>query len=315
MKKVLFMLLVGALLATPMFADARPATPECSEGTHYVGKYKCVDRQATDECLKWGECSVWSTPECNSWSETECNGWDEPQCSEYGQAECTQTDWVCTNQKWWGCANWDKQCVAWSEKPCLDWTKPACNSWTEAQCLEYGESTCEQYECTKYKKECAEKAWVGECVADDVPEPEEPEEPTCEDGYTMRNGTCSADAVGGSWVTRLPKVSSKAFVQDSCVNFLASNRSIGGILVGTESSQFPLDTYRKPYIDPIGWPVCSTELLGYEQRFENQEPAVFHSICPDLDGCFYVRPYMSSYFNGQPDYGNIYGDEQYVCFN
>jgi len=133
----------------------------------------------------------------------------------------------------------------------------------------------------------------------------------CKDGEDKTDNGCVQHITGGSWVTRLPKVSSDVQVNNGCVSFLTTHNSIGGILMGKTSSQFPLDTYRKPYIDPIGWPICSTDMLGYEIRYEDTVPAVYHTICPREKGDYYVRPYMDKYF-GEWGYGKLYGDEKLI---
>lgn len=211
------------------------------------------------------------------------------------------------------------------ETYCSEWSTPVCVSshreWSWSQwrfitvCDAYSESI------------CLHNVEVYGCVADPVIEPycgdgicnngetydicSSDCELVCNEGEDKTENGCVQHVTGGSWITRLPGVSSKVTTADGCVGFLTTHNSVGGLLMGKKSSLFPLDTYRKPYIDPIGWPVCSTDMLGYELRYEDGGNAVYHTICPKEKGDWYVRPYTDKYY-GEWGYGRLYGDEQLI---
>ena len=98
------------------------------------------------------------------------------------------------------------------------------------------------------------------------------------------------------------------------MNFLTTHFSQGGILVSTTSQDFPLDTYRKPYVDPIGYPKTLLENFGYESKYIENGKSVYHSICmPELPaGTYYMRPFMIDYFGGMGSYGRLFNDEQKI---
>jgi hypothetical protein len=198
------------------------------------------------------------------------------------------------------------ECISWSESTCLSYTSVCSPSWAWWNC----HNVCNSWStptCTAYEEITTEGSWVGNCVDNEeeiIDEEDDEEIPAVEESN-------ASHSVGGSWVTRLPKVVDTLYVYNGCVHFLTTHNSIGGILLGRVSSQFPLDTYRKPYQDPIGWPVCSTEMLGYDYRFEEVGMSVYHTICPTVKGTWFARPYMDNYY-GDNGYGKLYGDEAQI---
>lgn len=195
------------------------------------------------------------------------------------------------------------------ETYCSEWSTPVCVSshrewsWSQWRFI----TVCDAYS----EPICLHTVETYGCVDNPVVEPEPEPELVCSEGQDKVDGKCVQHVTGGSWITRLPGVSSKVTTADGCVGFLTTHNSVGGLLMGKKSSLFPLDTYRKPYIDPIGWPVCSTDMLGYELRYEDGGNAVYHTICPKEKGDWYVRPYTDKYY-GEWGYGRLYGDEQLI---
>ena len=197
------------------------------------------------------------------------------ECSEWSTPECTHYTW-----KW-------------------DWSKfklvKECDSWSESVCLN--------------------EVDTGTCV-DDTEEPEDPiDEPEPEDPIDEPEVEEEVAQGGFSWINFLPRVNDRLYQNGNCLGFLTTHQSKGFILVSDNSVVFPLNTYSMCYYDPIAYPMCNEQKVGYQDIYWQEEPTVYHEIClDDLRGDYYVRPGMDDYFGGQPGYGKVLGNETLIHF-
>lgn len=114
---------------------------------------------------------------------------------------------------------------------------------------------------------------------------------------------------GICWLCMLPKVESGTLtteltVDGQVVHFMSNQMGLGGLMIGTQSSLFPVDEFGKP-IGDFFYP------FGYEWDISVNTEATYHTIfLPDMPaGAYFVRPYLEPNAVDFPFFGRSYGQE------
>lgn len=146
-------------------------------------------------------------------------------------------------------------------------------------------------------------------------------EPSCSDEYEDIAG-------GASHLNFIPKLSGKVTVDNRSITFLGNRLSFAGLVLSSESQDFPIDEYGQPIMTWMPVQFGAEQSYGYEHSFTSTVEGTFHTLYIDDSipaGTYYIRVYIEGYNYGLgvnepqegqfPWFGPVFSQEVQITIN